>query len=48
MSMPERHTGEAEVNLHSFLTLALDGTEWLTSGRHGSLSLHSILIPYSA
>ena len=26
-----RHTGAAEVQLHSFLTVALDGGEWLTS-----------------
>ena len=26
-----RHTGGAEVQLHQFLTLALDGGEWLAS-----------------
>ena len=31
LSMPERHTGEIEVKLHSFLILALDECEWSTS-----------------
>jgi len=30
MSMPWRHTGGVEIWLHSFLTLAQDGGEWLT------------------
>jgi len=34
--MPCRHRGKAEVQLHSFLTPAVDGSEWLTScpGHH--------------
>jgi hypothetical protein len=31
LSTPCRHIGRAEVQLHSLLTSALDGREWLTS-----------------
>jgi len=29
--MPQRHMGGAEAQLHTFLTLALDGVEWSAS-----------------
>jgi hypothetical protein len=31
LSTPRRHIGEVEVQLHSFLTSALDGGEWSSS-----------------
>jgi hypothetical protein len=33
LSTPLRHTGGAEVLLHTFLTLVLDGGEWSTTCR---------------
>jgi hypothetical protein len=39
LSMPWKYVGEAEVELHSFLTWTLDGGEW--SVNFTSLSLYS-------
>jgi hypothetical protein len=38
LSTPRRHKGRVQVWIHSFLTLVLDGGEWLTS-RPGRFTL---------